>query len=176
MSCGSTRIRRRTRGVLWVVDPQRPLTDPEGVTYRSIRPDIELLVDGTPVAVIDAKFKPQYVASQGTEKVSTADIYQLLFYQARAAQRSGGRVVHGAIAAAQIEADSPPDEWPREVVWRHEGTPEHRVSVIAIPLGALLEQLRFRPAIEALGSAPELRAFLEREWLARATSGVTVAL
>ncbi len=151
-------------GVVSQAPDRTALLDEDGRTYRSVRPDIELQVAGRPVAVMDAKFKPQYVAPEGTKKVSTADIYQLLFYQARATQRSSGRVVPAAIAAPQLEAEPMPDGWPREVVWRQEGTSEHRVSVLAVPLGALLDRLRVQPATEAIAAAPELKAFLEREW------------
>lgn len=160
---------RSRLGVAFQAPDRAALLDPDGGTYRSVRPDIELRVDGRPVAVVDAKFKPHYVAPEGTRKVSTADIYQLLFYQARVAQRSGGRVVPAAIAAPQVQDEPPPDAWPREVVWRQEGRAERRVSVLAVPLGALLERLRLQPAREALAAAPELQAFLEREWVMRAS-------
>jgi hypothetical protein len=51
---------------------------------------------------------------------------------------------------------------------------DHRVSLIPIPLGALLERLRREPAPAALDAAPELRAFLDREWLSRSDSGTNL--
>ena len=162
---GEVAATRSRLGVAFQAPDRTALLDQDGGTYRSVRPDIELRVGERPVAVLDAKFKPQYVAPEGTKKVSTADIYQLLFYQARATQRSGGRVVPAAIVAAQVQDESMPDAWPREVVWRQEGAAEHHVSILAVPLGALLERLRLQPAAEALAAAPELQAFLDRDWV-----------
>lgn len=141
------------------------LVDERGRTYREVRPDLELLVDETPTAVIDAKFKPQYVSGAGAVKLSTADVYQLLFYQARMAQRANRLDVPAAIVAPQLDLEGLPDEWPRQAVWRQESGPAHSVRVVPLPLKPVLQLLIQGSAMEALDVAPELRSFIELEWL-----------
>lgn len=143
------------------------LVDERGRTYREVRPDLELLVDGMPAAVIDAKFKPQYASGKGADKLSTADIYQLLFYQARIAQRAGGLDVPAAIVAPQLDLEGLPEGWPRHAVWRQGPGPAQGVRVVPLPLRPVLQLLMEGPASEALDAAPELRSFLELAWLGR---------
>lgn len=65
------------------------IVDGAGDTYRQIEPDIIVMWQGLPIAVVDAKFKPRYLDASvdgtvpGRNKVTNADLYQLYFYQSR---------------------------------------------------------------------------------------------
>ena len=65
----------------------RALIDGTNEPYRSVRPDLLLLDDGIPVAVLDAKYKPRYVNHDESgyvspaNRITNADLYQMLFYQ-----------------------------------------------------------------------------------------------
>jgi hypothetical protein len=65
----------------------RAFTDGANETYRSVRPDLLLLDNGIPIAVLDAKYKPRYVNLDESgyvapaQRITNADLYQMLFYQ-----------------------------------------------------------------------------------------------
>jgi McrBC 5-methylcytosine restriction system component len=148
------------------VPDRRALVDEVGATYREVRPDLELYIDAAPALVVDAKFKPQYASGDGSaRKMSNADIYQLLFYQARMSDRASGAVVPAAIVAPQLTVEGLPMTYPRQASWRVEGEPDRTVVLLPLPLGPVLDALTTQPAWDALSAAPELRSFLRQHWL-----------
>ncbi len=142
------------------------ILDESGGTYREVRPDLELFIGDKPAAVLDAKFKPQYVSGDDdARKVSNADIYQLLFYQARLAEVAGRTVLPAAIVAPQLSVAPLMSTWPRQMIWRIPGRESRTVMLLPLALGPVLARLERGSAWEALDAAPELRAFLSRAWL-----------
>ena len=116
----------------------------DGRTYRAVEPDITVWRDGSPVAVVDAKFKPRYVGGVDGQvsKVTSADIYQLLFYQSRLhAQHPDGRVPLGIIVSPIVvpgDAREIPDQ---VVLWKDATGFKRRLSVVSISLLTLMREV-----------------------------------
>lgn len=112
------------------------LVDALGSPYRSIRPDLVFIRDGKAVAVVDMKAKPRYATSTTTgeplERISTGDIFQLLFY-AREAGRSASSRVPAFIVAPTLEESCRISPKNLEVHWR---SPElgSAASLVLCPL------------------------------------------
>jgi len=143
---------QRLSGTDLTVQYQTPernaLRDGTGKTYRVTRPDFFVLKEGVPIAVLDAKFKPQYV-SQGTEdfgqrnKVAGSDVYQMLFYAKRARQLAAGRHVKTFIVAPYVNrALTIPHESLREIHWVHQGESEVIINVVHVDLAATIAAIQ----------------------------------
>jgi hypothetical protein len=140
------------------------LLDAEQNLYRRVRPDIVIHDDVTPIAVLDAKYKPRYTAG-GPEpvtgnRVSVADAYQLFFYAERLRRIHQTQHPIPAYVVAPLLGD--PCELPRlarrTVIWEPElGGTQIGLRVLPVPLVDVLDVLlgggSFAAACEA---APEL--------------------
>lgn len=147
------------------------ILDGLGETYRNIEPDLVLGRNGFPVAVIDAKFKPQYLAAPpgiaipAEQKATREDLYQLFLYQARArALRAGARPPLAAILAPQLSPTVP--ELPRRTVEYATGVsgePPFVLQILAFPLEVVLDHLmNGGDESGAAALAPELIEFVKR--------------
>ena len=117
--------------------------DGEGRVYRQIIPDLVVSRAGTPVAVLDAKYKPYWRTrdAQGTpeRKVSTADLYQLFFYAQRLQHQHGLAAPPAALVVAPAPADGASvAERFRRVAW-HAGVDHASAAHLAfVPLARWL--------------------------------------
>ncbi|MFL9950137.1 hypothetical protein PQR68_29485 [Paraburkholderia agricolaris] len=150
---------------------RRALIDGHGQTYREIEPDIVVYRGGTPVGVIDAKFKPRYVeratvSSDSPEaKVTNADIYQLFFYQSRLQVSHGlPRPPRAVIIAPYLSDIGVGSVEKRTIIWAEEDNrtgDASSLSVLPIALGPVLQALRTLSEQDALETyAPEIAAEL----------------
>jgi 5-methylcytosine-specific restriction endonuclease McrBC regulatory subunit McrC len=138
-------------------------------TYRGVQPDIVVYRSGRPVGVVDAKFKPRYVVGSGAEplpyrnRVSSADIYQVFFYEARLRSAYGlTSPLSAAVVAPKLES-STPDEARRTIVWQaslRAGDPPYSLHVLPMPIADVLVELAAGSARSALEKAPELARFI----------------
>jgi len=136
--------------------------DDWGNTYRTIRPDTVVYDADVPLAVLDAKYKPQYLRDR--KKVSTADLYQLFFYQSRLRERSGLAAPPTAAIVAPSFGTSPPVR--ERIVHRDAEHQPAKICVVDLPLERVVDQLRYGEKA-ALKAAPELTTLLEsvcEEW------------
>lgn len=141
--------------------------DGYGASYTSVRPDVTMFVGGKPVAIVDAKYKERYVTRSqagSAGRVSSADIYQMFFYQARARVRhSLDAPVPGWILAPKLDAEAlEPSEEERSIYWREAdvATP-YQLRVIPVPLRAMVRAIQAgAPPWVVLEEAPELRQSL----------------
>jgi hypothetical protein len=147
------------------------LLDGLGDTYRRIEPDMVLVREGRPVAVVDAKFKPQYLRTPPGEeipsdyRVTRDDLYQLFLYQARTrALRRGERPPLAAIIAPQLGLTTPDIDRRRiEYVTGEPGDEPYVLRLLAFPLNAILDHLMNGGGEPECGAlAPELSAFVRR--------------
>lgn len=151
----------------------KALLDGRGEKYRSIIPDIVINSPSAIEAIVDAKFKPRYVTGvpgknvPKKNRVTNADIYQLFFYQTRAARLNpelrppATAIVAPLFGADQITSD--PDR--REVVWADdvEKKGDLKISVLPIPMDSVFEAISNRETAKgALTRAPELKSYLDR--------------
>ncbi len=137
--------------------------DGYGAAYRSVRPDLIVRLNKIPVAIIDAKFKARYVESEsidklaGENRVSTADLFQLAFYQTRTQHRYGlTKPPVAVIVAPYLGARLVPHQLLRTIRWLGYddvlGT-----KVIPLPLVDLVNAMTDgRPSSEIISSASEL--------------------
>jgi 5-methylcytosine-specific restriction endonuclease McrBC regulatory subunit McrC len=140
--------------------------------YLNVRPDIVILRGRTPVALIDAKYKPRYVEGgvvplAPRNKVSPEDLYQMFFYQARLRYAYAlPRSIPSALVAPRLPvADSPvPACEQRSIRWKAEDTTDvHALKVLSFPLEEVLQTLaNGGTSDEALRQAPELASFVDR--------------
>lgn len=138
-----------------------------GQTYHETRPDFLVKCDGFPVAVMDAKFKPRYVSQEGTfarrNKVSEADVYQLLFYAQRASQLAHGASIPAFIVSPRIDNYSVvPDKPLRQINWVHDGRTEVSIDVIDIDFGRTIEAIRSQTELPHDGLAIACESLLAR--------------
>lgn len=160
------------------------LVDASGGPYRAIRPDLVLKRAGHVLAVVDMKAKPQYATGTSTglpqERISTADIFQLLFYSAEAGKSNGGARVPAFIVAPSLEGGLCIAPRHLQVQWAspelggtaslvlcplsvkrvlgalRDGKPAHRVVAAELPaLGAALLDTAADQTIAHAGTAAE---------------------
>ncbi len=145
----------------------RCFTDAEGSKYRSVRPDIVIFANSKPVAVLDTKFKPRYVVARQdgslprSGRASTADLFQLAFYQLSLQQRYGTvcppmpYIVVPQLDGKPAALHSRIVRWPSK-----DGYAEARV--IPIPLSPLAAVLREEgDASRSICAAPELKELVD---------------
>lgn len=140
------------------------LVDADGDTYREIEPDIVVLRQGIPVGVIDAKFKPRYVDSRlapSIYKVTSADIYQLFFYQSRLQSRAQTSFLPRAVILAPSFANQPLQAVEkRKVIWSDSASSNQErpaLLVLAVEMDRALEMLRSSGEVEvARACMPEV--------------------
>ncbi|HEX8558738.1 MAG TPA: hypothetical protein VF668_11565 [Pyrinomonadaceae bacterium] len=147
------------------------ITDGLGKPYRQVKPDLIVLRAGKPVAIIDAKFKPRYVADlpgasvPKANRVSNADIYQLSFYQARLqALHRLAAPPPALIVAPKVTGDEPPDVARRTIRWSatKEDHKMYGLTVLPLPIDKVVGALKDgRSGMEALRPAEELYSFLK---------------
>jgi len=162
-------VTRRLAASLGVtVDTQQhdyqALLDAKNDTYRPIRPDLVIRQGAIPIAVLDSKFKPQYMNYKGGTKhrVRTGDIYQVLFYAERTRRRANrAAAVPAAIVAPHLEGDNAPPVSQRIVRFIH-GTEEARIDVIPLPLERAARAYHSGTADAIEAAVPHLHRFLER--------------
>lgn len=138
-----------------------------GQTYHETRPDFLVKFGGFPVAVMDAKFKPRYVSQEGTfarrNKVSEADVYQLLFYAQRASQLAHGASIPAFIISPRIDKYSVvPAPSLRQINWVHDGKAEVSIDVIDIDFGRTIEAIRCQTGLPRDGLAIACESLLAR--------------
>ena len=126
------------------------LTDAEGAPYRRVEPDIVVLKEGRPVGVIDAKFKPRYVAAdllnsaEPSGLITNEDIYQLFFYQSRL--QSMGQLTYlprAVILAPLFGGHASSSVARRTVLWSDRGSEVGSpcLRVIPVPIEKALKGL-----------------------------------
>lgn len=157
--------------VTLVTNERRALVDRKGDTYREVIPDIVLTRahgEPVPVAVLDAKYKPQYLAGGPGQpgpgnRVSNGDIYQVLFYaEDLRARHALQDVPPTGIVSPLLEGSQPAGEQWRLVRWpRYQNARERRARLLACPVTAMVEKrLAGGSPSEVLAEAPELDRFL----------------
>lgn len=155
------------------------LVDAEDDIYRRVRPDLVIYRAGKPVAVVDAKFKPQYLTGTPrppmSSRVALADAYQLFFYAERLRRLYGltGPVPAFIVAPSLAPEDVPPLRR-RSVRWGEEGRPDRiGLQVLALPLVEVVDSLLVgRPLTEAVDAAPELATAIAGLVPAAAVQGI----
>lgn len=123
-----------------------------GAPYREVRPDFVLFRDGLPVAVVDAKFKPRYLRGGATgrlpkrNRVSSRDIYQLSFYQARLQARySLPEPPRAYIVAPKLDgSERMPGRERRRIRWKDERAAGNGfgLDVLPFPVEAVLTAVK----------------------------------
>ena len=120
--------------------------DGSGKPYRRVIPDLVVYRGGVPVAVVDAKYKRYWPATDGGQperKVSTADLYQLFFYAQRLQVKHGLTEPPAAFIASPLpsvddrEAHPVADRY-RQVSWRAGGHEAGSVALLWIPMTHLV--------------------------------------
>jgi hypothetical protein len=150
----------------------RAIVDGKGRRYRAVRPDIVVFSNAEPRLIVDAKYKPRYVVPANSSgrideanKVSSEDIYQLCFYQARLRSEFGlTRTPRALIVAPRLSTDpAPPDQDLRTMSWSDGDSAPNGVdfSLAVAPLvvdTALRDIRRGAVGIDLLRSSPEIQA------------------
>lgn len=152
-----------------------------GQTYHETRPDFLVKCNGFPVAVMDAKFKPHYVSQEGTfsrrNKVSEADVYQLLFYAQRASQLAHGTSIPAFIVSPRIDKSSIVPESPlRQINWVHDGKAEVSIDVIDIDFGRTIDAIRSQTELPRDGLAIACETLVARYTSSRPASEGSTAV
>lgn len=165
------------------VQSQRPdghaIVDGTGQKYRGVRPDIVVFRKTEPRLIIDAKYKPRYLSPANASgqiddanKVSSEDIYQLCFYQARLRSEFGlTRNPSALIVAPRLSTDPEPSHQALRTLTWHGGDrvpTEVESSLTVAPLvidTALREVRRGAVGIDLLRSSPEIQAALTQSAL-----------
>lgn len=147
------------------------LRNGNGQTYHETRPDFLIKRHGVPLAVIDAKYKPRYVSQEDsgfkkTNKVSEADVYQLLFYAQRASQLAGGAKVPAFIVCPRIDQSLvlPPQPL-RKINWMHDGRTEASIEVIDIDFLATINAIKSGTPMPDDGLATVCKALVQQNLL-----------
>jgi 5-methylcytosine-specific restriction enzyme subunit McrC len=128
------------------------LIDAEGNLYRSVRPDLMLYDQDTPVAVLDAKYKDYWEADPGSgapkQRISNEDLYQLFFYAQRLQIRHQLATAPAAVIVSPLPAEDERyggaviGKRYRRVVWRAGAGDEVGVSLMLLPMTRILRALR----------------------------------
>lgn len=148
---------------------QRALVDGLGARYSSMAPDLVIWHQGVARAVLDAKFKPRYVeAAPGGKplsRVSSADSYQILYYQSSTLHRHGLDRLPSAIIAPVITGVAATRSERLVAVdaahYSKEVRDERGFSIIPVPLDAVLGAIQHGASAKAaLEQAPALVRFL----------------
>ena len=140
-------------------------------TYREVTPDLVLTrvqQPRIPVAVLDAKYRPEYLGGgpgrpPPQNRASTADIYQLLFYaEDLRARHKLLMPLPSAIVSPQLSRFVAPSPRWRTIRWpREKPAAELRLRVLSCPVDAMVEcKLGGGSAPDALRAAPELDGFV----------------
>ncbi|MBW1947527.1 MAG: hypothetical protein JRI33_06260 [Deltaproteobacteria bacterium] len=152
----------------FVIQSQAPdrqaLLDAEGQKYVSVRPDLLVFRSQTLYGVIDAKYKPYWVAAADgspARRISNADIYQLFFYQQRFQRKFDLPKPPLAIIASPLPDEDERDDRPiiahrfRRVIWQAGSEKAGDVRLLLVPMTKFLRFLikRERPAdiVEKIG-------------------------
>lgn len=150
------------------VSQRDAFTNALGNRYMQARPDIVIFRDGAPVAVMDAKYKPKYMrggpgAPTSLEyRVSSADLYQMFFYEARLRYKySLPQPLETAIVAPQFDTDIPVAP-PYRVITANAADQSEaaRLHVIPLPLEAVLGHVKEGRFSDAFREAGELQEFV----------------
>ncbi len=138
--------------------------DGNGMSYRSIRPDLIVGENGKPLIVIDSKFKPAYAPAGVIENknlVSTGDLFQLAFYQSRLQQKYGlEKPPRSVIVAPQLNECAPAPLSRCIIRWgiTAEG---FTTQLIPLPLSKIVGAIRNgEPADSLVCCAPRLASLL----------------
>lgn len=127
--------------------------DGAGKPYRRVVPDLVVYRDGLPAAVVDAKYKMYWPASdegRPERKVSTTDLYQLFFYAQRLQMKHGLAEPPAAFIASPLPAndergsDAIGERW-RRVTWRAGVEQAGEARLLMVPLTALLRAGKGQP-------------------------------
>lgn len=145
------------------------LTNDLGRVYRSVQPDIVIYKDTIPLAIIDTKYKPRYVKNglgeniPSSNKVSSADIYQMYFYQScLQASMNLSTPPIGIIVAPQVpSAYAVSDQSLRTILWN---TMDERFELLVIPfpIANVVKKLEKSGPVEALSEAEEFAEILSK--------------
>ena len=135
--------------------------------YRKIRPDAVVAdSEKQPVAIFDAKYKPQYTqlnqTSRWSHRVTRGDIFQLFFYADRIRERYGRiSLLPAYIAAPRLNNDAPmPSSDDRTIHWTDNTTGlRGQLQVVPIPVVPIIDRLikGDSPLEAAYAHAGELR-------------------
>ncbi len=128
------------------------LFDAEGKLYHSVRPDLILYDQDTPVAVVDAKYKNYWEADPVNgvprQRISNEDLYQMFFYAQRIQIRHQLTTAPAAVIVSPMPAEDEGCGGPvigkryRRVVWRAGAGDEVGVSLALLPMTQILRALR----------------------------------
>ena len=143
------------------------IRDMTGATYRRIRPDLLITDKSSPVGVIDAKYKPQYLSggpglSTGA-RVSREDLFQLFFYGERLRRQAAGeRSLPAFIAAPLLPGETPPAVARRRITWSPQSqlADQIQLTVVAVDVVAATAAVINESPEEAAAASPELDAAL----------------
>ena len=144
------------------------LRDGYGNTYHETRPDFVITFDSVPIAVLDAKFKPRYVSQKDNRfltknKVSEADVYQLLFYAQRASQLAGGSKVPAFIVSPYVDSKATvPNSFVRKINWVHDGKLDVTIDVVDINMPATIAAIKCQGNLPEDGLASVCHALLQQ--------------
>jgi 5-methylcytosine-specific restriction endonuclease McrBC regulatory subunit McrC len=130
------------------------LFDAAGRRYKVSRPDIELYHRSRCVAVVDCKYKPRYISRK---KLTSADIYQVLFYGETAPRRTRDQEVALAIIAPQMPGPVLPEAARTVIAERARG--RSVIRVLPIDMVRLLDAARADDEVSYLRSNRELHDF-----------------
>lgn len=178
-------LEQRFAGLGLSVEPQvrerLGLRNGYGQTYHETRPDFLVKYDGFPIAVMDAKFKPRYVTQEGSfvrgNKVSEADVYQLLFYAQRTSQLANGASIPAYIVSPRFDKSSVVPEGPlRQINWVHDGRPEVSIEVIDIDFTKTIDAIRSQAELPHDGLAIACDSLIVRHSLSLRASEPATAL
>lgn len=127
---------------------QGAILDGLGKVYRRIRPDLIVCRAGTPVIVVDAKYKQYWPADkpslQPKRRISNADLYQLFFYAQRLQLKHGLAKPPAAYIVSPLPAKDERDGQPeiedryKQVVWRAGHECAGDVRLLDLPLTDIL--------------------------------------
>jgi 5-methylcytosine-specific restriction enzyme subunit McrC len=140
--------------------------DGQGEVYTRIRPDLIVYRRGVPVALVDAKYKPYWEATQEgrpVRRIGTEDLYQVFFYAQRLQMRHGlvcpplAFIVSPHPGDAEAKQQSQVSERYRRVSWRAGSDPGAAVALVLLPLTRVVQRLAADPG----GVATEVTELLE---------------
>jgi 5-methylcytosine-specific restriction enzyme subunit McrC len=125
------------------------LVDRDGYRYRTVRPDLVVYRRDVPIAVIDAKYKELWQATDdGTpvRRIGNDDLYQLFFYAQRLQLRHGLASPPPAVIVCPLpedderEADVIGDRFTR-ITWRAGSEVACSIELLMLPLTLTLRQM-----------------------------------
>ena len=144
------------------------LRDATGEDYGEFKPDVVVMEQSGPSAVLDAKYKPRYMRINTERKrghrLATSDMYQLFFYADRLRQKSGLKdPLKAYIAAPRFDdGTAMPSREQRTIRWNETETETEtdltaELRVLPIPIVPIVDALiRGESFLDAAGHAVEL--------------------